>query len=109
MNAVRYIVASCLLAVACSGPPSALDACHKSCDKQGECTSATALAIFQCKTDCDSMKAQLEDSDTTIEHNCSNADDVRSEIYSCYSDYCEPNLAQQCATEAYQVKCDPKL
>lgn len=96
------------LLVGCGGPPSALDGCKKSCDKQGECTTSTALAIFQCKTACDTMKAQYEDQDTQIEHNCSNASSIRSEIYNCFADFCDTSLAANCANDAYQQHCSPK-
>lgn len=111
MKNAGYILCAVVvaLAAACGGAPSALDACHKSCDKQGECTNATSLAVFQCKTQCDSTKAQLEDADTLIEHNCNNASSIKQEIYNCYADYCDPSLAQNCAQSAYQVKCDPKF
>ena len=95
--------------VACGGgTPTALDACKKSCDKQGECTNATELAIFQCHSSCEDQKAQLSDQDTTIEHTCSNAGSVRGEIYQCYVDFCDTSLATNCANEAYQNHCVPK-
>jgi len=96
------------LLVGCGSPPSALDGCKKSCDKQGECNTSTSLAIFQCKTACDAMKAQFEDQDTQIEHNCSNASSIRSEIYNCYADFCDSSLANSCAKDAYEQHCDPK-
>lgn len=105
----KLIVSAALLfAAACHGPPSQLDACKHFCDKQGDCVKATSSEISACKTQCDAMKATWDDNDHLISANCSNADSVKSQIYDCYGDYCDTNLATMCADTVAQTKCDPK-
>lgn len=106
VSAVLAIVA--LGAAACHGPPSGLDACKHFCDKQGDCVHATSSEVSACKIQCDADKATWEDNDHLISASCSNADSVKSQIYDCYGDYCDTNLAGSCADNVATTKCERK-
>lgn len=103
-----FVLPVALFASACHGPPSQLDACKHFCDKQGDCVKAASSEIAACKTNCDANNATWQDNDKLIETNCANAGSVKDQIYSCYGDFCDSGLAQQCADNVAQNKCTPK-
>lgn len=95
-----------VMLLGCGGSvPSALDSCKDSCLKQGDCTKASKIQIFDCQNACDAMSAKYQDQDQLLTDKCNNADAVRAEINDCYNHYCDPALAKQCADA---VVCDRK-
>ena len=99
-HALLCVATAAIITMGC-GVPSALASCKHGCDS---CQSSEASRV-ECKAECDQMSALLDASDARIENHCSNADDVKQQVYNCYADNCNENNLADCLSKASTVVC----